>query len=45
MGRTMTRHIPMSRKEKGEIPKMKEVEDLMPLEYFHVDLRLVLTYE
>ena len=34
MGRAMTRHIPMSRREKGEIPKHKEVDDLMSLKFF-----------
>lgn len=34
MGRVMTIHIPMLRKEKGEIPKKKEVGDFMPFECF-----------
>ena len=34
MGREMTRHILMSRKEKAEILKKKRVEYLMPLEFF-----------
>ena len=34
MGREITRHIPQFHKEKEEIPKKKEIEKIMPLEFF-----------
>ena len=33
MGQEMTRHIPMSHEEKGEITKKKDIEKMMPLEF------------
>ena len=34
MCREMTKNIPMSKKEKGKIPKKKEVDKIMPFEFF-----------
>ena len=34
MGRNMTKHIPSVKKNVGEIPKKRDIEEIMPLEFF-----------